>query len=115
MPLFHFHSYLRAAVELPVELRSQDFSGVLAGKISRLSEEGAVFTSDRPVSVSATVVFDLPLPPEKNPVHVESDVLWCRSVFDEGRKQYAHGLLFSRLGIEARERLTRFIGNSMNY
>ncbi len=113
MGILNYRKYARVEVHLPIHL-------VLQGQeaeafLSNLSEEGSNLIAEKAIPVGTTMEFDMELPGTDQPTHVRADVLWTRSVQEEGKAMYAHGLLYNRIFPEDRSRLHAFINNAMSY
>jgi hypothetical protein len=115
MAVLNFRRYARVEVDIPVRCDLDEKARQVAGYLSNLSEEGASLMCPTPLPIAASVEFDITLPRTRELAHVRADVLWSRPVQEGGAKVFAHGVLFSRLSVEDRERLHAFINTSMSY
>lgn len=115
MAVLNFRRYARVEVDIPVRCAVNESPQAVSGYLSNLSEEGASLISPAPLPIAASLEFDITLPRTRELAHVRADVLWSRPVQEGGARLFAHGVLFSRVSVEDRERLQAFIGSSMSY
>ncbi|MEW6517099.1 MAG: PilZ domain-containing protein [candidate division FCPU426 bacterium] len=115
MAVLNFRRYARVEVDIPVNCYVNEASQPVAGYLSNISEEGASLISPSSLPIAASLEFDIILPRSRDLAHVRADVLWSRPVQEGGARVFAHGVLFSRVGVEDRERLQAFINTSMSY
>ncbi|MBN1595224.1 PilZ domain-containing protein [candidate division FCPU426 bacterium] len=115
MGIVNFRKYARVEVDIPVHVYTEDREAPREAYLNNLSEEGGSLISMAELPVATTMEFDIPLPAVSAPAHVKADVLWSRQIYENGKKCYAHGLIFNRIEVDDRERLHVFVQNAMSY
>jgi hypothetical protein len=115
MGVLNFRKYARVTVEIPIKFFTKGTEEPLSAYLNNLSEEGASLVCPFTIPAATLLEFDVKLPNISEATHVRAEVLWTRPVREDGQDFFAHGLMFSRLGIEDRERLHEFISHTMSY
>jgi hypothetical protein len=115
MSILNFRKYARVQVEIPIKFYSRGSAEPLPAYLNNLSEEGASLVCPFSIPVATVLEFDVQLTPELKTVHIQSEVLWSRTVKENGQDLIAHGLMFRHVNPEDRERLHVYIGQTMNY
>ncbi|NTV51717.1 MAG: PilZ domain-containing protein [Candidatus Firestonebacteria bacterium] len=115
MGVLNFRKYARVEVDIPIKFFTQKADTPLGAYLSNLSEEGASLMCPFSIPAATLLEFDVKLPKISEPAHIRAEVLWSRPVREDGQDYFMHGLVFSRVGIEDRERLHEFISHTMSY
>lgn len=115
MGVLNFRRYARVEVDIPIKFFPKDSEEPLNAYLNNISEEGSSLICPFTIPVATILEFDIRLPKISLPVHVRSEVLWARPIKDNGQSVFAHGLMFSHLNIEDRQRLHEFIAHAMSY
>jgi len=93
--------YPRVAIQLPVSLSSSGVAG--GGLVTGLSARGCTVVSDELIQTGTSLALHIQLPEQYAPLKVDlAEVRWA-----QGRE---FGLEFTRLRLEEKTRLHRFLG-----
>jgi hypothetical protein len=115
MALLRFRRYSRVPVDIAIRFFSNESDKPLAAYVNNISEEGASLVCPFTIPTATTLEFDLKLPRAAEPVRIRADVLWTRPIQENQQSVFAHGLVFKRLRVEDRERLSAFIQQHQGY
>lgn len=115
MSILHFRQYGRVPVDIPIKFYPPQANQAVNAYLNNLSEEGGSLICPFSIPVATVMEFDIKLPKVTLPVHAVVEVLWSRPVKENGLNVFAHGLMFTRLGVDDRDRLHEYISQTASY